>query len=151
MDRKHAGFWIRFLANLSDGILLYIGVYLLAAIFSLGMSDANTLTTIVDALYFILLPIVWYGYTLGKKGCQICIFRMDGKKVGIRTMLLRYVVGFVIIYGFTFGIALIVSIFMVIFREDKRAIHDFVAGTYVAYDNKWESVSDRWSLDAKEA
>lgn len=39
-----------------------------------------------------------------------------------------------VIYGFTFGIALIVSIFMVALREDKRALHDFIAGTEVIYD-----------------
>jgi uncharacterized RDD family membrane protein YckC len=36
-----------------------------------------------------------------------------------------------LVYGITFGIALIVSIFMVAFRHDKRAIHDMIAGTYV--------------------
>ena len=49
------------------------------------------------------------------------------------TMLLRVLVGGSCI-RLTLGIALIVSAFMVGIREDKRAIHDFIAGTYVTYD-----------------
>ena len=47
-------------------------------------------------------------------------------------MILRVLVG-ALIYGVTFGIGVIVSAFMVGMREDKRSIHDFVAGTYVTY------------------
>ena len=36
--------------------------------------------------------------------------------------------------GITFGIAAIVSGFMVGIRQDKRAIHDLIAGTYVTYE-----------------
>ena len=32
------------------------------------------------------------------------------------------------------GIGYIVSAFMVGFREDRRSIHDFIAGTEVVYD-----------------
>ncbi|WP_116372675.1 hypothetical protein [Priestia megaterium] len=35
--------------------------------------------------------------------------------------------------GLTLGIALIVSVFMVVFRKDKRSLHDMMAGTYVTY------------------
>lgn len=40
-----------------------------------------------------------------------------------------------IIYWITFGIGTIVSLFMVLLREDKRAIHDLIAGTYVKSDD----------------
>jgi uncharacterized RDD family membrane protein YckC len=39
-----------------------------------------------------------------------------------------------IVYGITLGIAVIVSAFMIGLRKDKRAIHDFIAGTYVTYE-----------------
>lgn len=48
-------------------------------------------------------------------------------------MLLRMIVA-AIIYGVTLGIAAIVSAFMVGIREDKRSIHDLIAGTYVTYE-----------------
>ncbi|XID94897.1 hypothetical protein ACF3MZ_10435 [Paenibacillaceae bacterium WGS1546] len=48
-------------------------------------------------------------------------------------MLLRNVVaGFV--YALTLGVGLIISAFMVGLSEDKRAIHDYIAGTKVVYD-----------------
>lgn len=48
-------------------------------------------------------------------------------------MLLRDVVSG-LVYAFTFGIALIVSICMVCMREDKRSLHDLIAGTEVIHD-----------------
>lgn len=40
-----------------------------------------------------------------------------------------------IVYGLTFGIGVLISAFMVGLREDKRAIHDFIAGTEVVYND----------------
>ncbi len=54
-------------------------------------------------------------------------------------MILRVLLGG-LIYGVTFGIGVIVSAFMVGMREDKRSIHDFVAGTYVTYRSPDESI-----------
>ena len=52
-------------------------------------------------------------------------------------MLLRVLVAG-IVYGLTLGIALIVSVFMVVFRKDKRSLHDMMAGTYVTYSKPGE-------------
>ncbi len=59
---------------------------------------------------------------------------MDEEKLTLRNTLLREVVGKLLVVYLTVGISIIVSILMVILREDKRAIHDFIAGTYVSYD-----------------
>ncbi|MET3684123.1 putative RDD family membrane protein YckC [Alkalibacillus flavidus] len=88
-------------------------------------------------LYFIIVPAVWMGYTLGKKAMDIRIARVDGEKVTIKTMLLRQVLAN-FIYLLTLGIGIIVSAFMVGIREDKRAMHDFIAGTYVTYESPYE-------------
>lgn len=78
----------------------------------------------------LIVPILWFGYTVGKRIMGIRIVRVDGKKLGIGTMLLRYLVA-ALVYAITFGIGFIVSAFMVGMRKDHRAIHDFIAGTYV--------------------
>lgn len=66
----------------------------------------------------------------------IRIFRVDGEKLGIGTMLLReFVAG--IVYIVTLGLGMIVSAFMVGLRKDHRAIHDFIAGTYVTSNKPW--------------
>ncbi|MBU8690673.1 hypothetical protein KM918_25600 [Priestia megaterium] len=36
-----------------------------------------------------------------------------------------------LMYGLTTGIVTIISFFMVVFRQDKRSLHDSMAATYV--------------------
>lgn len=85
-------------------------------------------------MYYLLLPIFWYGYTVGKKALGIRIARVDGEKLGFGTMFMREVVAN-LVYVLTFGIGIIISAFMVGIRNDKRSIHDLIAGTYVTYDD----------------
>ncbi|MCM3628011.1 RDD family protein [Paenibacillus glycanilyticus] len=133
MDTHYrAGFWRRFGAAILDGLIIGIPLAIISLIL-FGKGD-SLFTNIVSFLYSLLIPIVWNGYTIGKKICGIRIKRVDGMPIGIGTMLLRQLVGG-LIYGFSFGIALIVSAFMVGLREDKRAIHDFIAGTFVEHDD----------------
>jgi uncharacterized RDD family membrane protein YckC len=83
-------------------------------------------------LYLTITPVFWGGCVIGKRICKIKIKRYeDYENVTFRNMFMREMVGYFIIGVVTFGISIIVSIFMVMFREDKRAIHDFIGGTYV--------------------
>jgi Predicted membrane protein/domain len=133
MDTHYrAGFWRRLGAAILDGLIIGIPLAIISFII-FGKGD-SAFTNIVSFLYSLLIPIAWNGYTIGKKICGIRIKRLDGMPISIGTMLLRQLVGG-LIYGFTFGIALIVSAFMVGLREDKRAIHDFIAGTIVVHDD----------------
>ncbi|WP_088547357.1 RDD family protein [Paenibacillus aquistagni] len=127
-----AGFWIRLGAAILDGIIIGIPVSLFTAIM---FSDyyVKFMNNLLMGLYGLLVPVIWAGYTIGKKICNIRIQKLDGTEPTIGTMLLRNVVAGVI-YGVTFGIGLIVSAFMVGLREDKRAVHDFIAGTEVVHD-----------------
>lgn len=129
---RPAGFWIRLGALVLDYLITSVP---LAIIFMLATGkDPNdsTMISIILTLYSLLLPVYWNGYVIGKKICGIRIVKKDGTQVGFLTMILRVLVG-ALIYGVTFGIGVIVSAFMVGMREDKRSIHDFVAGTYVTY------------------
>ncbi|MBT2648662.1 RDD family protein [Bacillus sp. ISL-34] len=123
------GFWKRLLAGFLDGIIVSLP---LAIIFGLitGDWENENFSTFFNFLYMLIVPILWYGYTVGKRMMGIRIVRMDGKKLGIGTMLLRYIVA-ALVYAITLGIGFIVSAFMVGIRKDHRAIHDFIAGTYV--------------------
>ncbi|MDQ0252649.1 putative RDD family membrane protein YckC [Evansella vedderi] len=131
--QNSAGFWVRLGAAILDGIFisLVLGVISLI-VYGQIFVDASPLD-LLALLYYLILPVVWYGYTLGKRALGIRIARIDGEKVTIGTMLLRDIVGG-LVYAVTLGIGLIVSAFMVGLREDNRAIHDFIAGTYVTYD-----------------
>ncbi|QOS79348.1 RDD family protein [Paenibacillus sp. JNUCC31] len=80
------------------------------------------------------MPVFWYGRTIGKRICGIRIRKYDTHEPpGIGAMLMRVVVAG-IVYAITLGIGFIVSVIMVAVREDKRAIHDFIAGTEVVWD-----------------
>ncbi|NIK12108.1 RDD family protein [Alkalibacillus almallahensis] len=129
-----AGFWIRLVANIVDNIAVSAVLALLSiAIYGEFVLDETSPLDLISMLYFLILPVVWYGYTLGKRAMGVRIARLDGEKVTIGTMLLRQIVA-AIVYALTLGVALIVSAIMVGVREDKRSMHDFMAGTYVTYE-----------------
>ncbi|MFE3892553.1 RDD family protein [Priestia sp. YIM B13446] len=129
---KPAGFWIRLLGNLLDGIIVSIPLGLIGFLITGDFDREDPITSLIGFIYAVAVPILWYGYTIGKRIVGVRIVKINGKKLGIGAMLLRVLVAG-IVYGLTLGIALIVSVFMVVFRKDKRSLHDMIAGTYVTY------------------
>lgn len=132
MVSNPAGFWRRFGAGLLDGIIISVPLSFIFALF-LSEPATNSVVSIVELLYAIILPVVWSGYTIGKRILGVRIVKVNGDSVGFGTMFIRTIVA-AIVYAITLGIGLIVSAFMVGMRKDKRAIHDFIAGTYVTLD-----------------
>ncbi|RXT14938.1 RDD family protein [Ammoniphilus sp. CFH 90114] len=129
MSEKRGGFWRRLAAGLVDGIL--IGLFCYGITVGMDQGTANATETVVNLLYATLLPLVWGGYTFGKRLLYIRIARTDFLPLSLGTMLLREVFGKMILSLITFGITVIISAFMILLREDRRAIHDLIAGTYV--------------------
>lgn len=128
-----AGFWIRLGATLLDGIIVGIPLGIISWIIMGGGDGKEYFTNIISFLYSLLLPVIWNGHTIGKRICGIRISKTDGTSPGLGTMIMRNVVAS-IVYGLTLGIGVIVSGIMVAVREDKRSLHDFIAGTEVVYD-----------------
>lgn len=136
---RPAGFWIRLGAVVLDYLITSVP---LAIIFMLATGkdpNESTMISIILTLYAILLPVYWNGYVIGKRSAVSASSKKTALRVGFLTMILRVLVGG-LIYGVTFGIGVIVSAFMVGMREDRRSIHDFVAGTYVTYALPDESI-----------
>lgn len=132
MVSNPAGFWRRFGAGLIDGLIISLPCTFIFGLF-LSETSLNSAVSIIELLYAIILPVIWSGYTIGKKLLGIRIMKVNGEPVSFGTMLIRTIIaGF--IYAITLGIGLIVSAFMVGMRSDKRAIHDFLAGTYVTHN-----------------
>jgi uncharacterized RDD family membrane protein YckC len=131
---KAAGFWIRLGSIIIDGLLL-IPLYIICMF--LGVSDIATeiFVNSINFLYYLIIPVIWSGFTVGKRVVGIKIVRTDGKKVGIGTTLKRYILAS-LVYIVTLGIAFIISAFMIGLRKDKRSIHDLIAGTQVIYTSK---------------
>ncbi|MBM6384889.1 MULTISPECIES: RDD family protein [Paenibacillus] len=129
-----AGFWIRLGASIFDGIIIGLPLMVIAGLITGNFDSDEPIAQILSALYSILLPAFWNGRTIGKCICGIRIRKYDTQEPpGIRTMLMRVIVAG-LVYGITFGIGFIVSVIMVAVREDKRALHDFIAGTEVVWD-----------------
>jgi uncharacterized RDD family membrane protein YckC len=129
---RPAGFWVRLGAAILDGLIIGVPLAIISYLIT-GNAEDNAFTSSVNLLYSVLVPVVWSGYTVGKKIVGVRIAKVNGKKLGFGTMILRTFVGG-LVYVLTIGLAAIVSAFMVGMREDKRAIHDFIAGTYVTYE-----------------
>ncbi|MCM3003343.1 RDD family protein [Priestia koreensis] len=134
-----AGFWIRLGAALLDGLVIGIPLSILSFVITgdIDNSSGDGWINLLSALYGIFLPVYWRGYVVGKKVCGIRIVKIDGEDVRIGTMVIRVLCG-AFIYAITLGIAAIVSGIMVGIREDKRSIHDLIAGTYVTYNRPGE-------------
>ncbi|MDQ0720035.1 putative RDD family membrane protein YckC [Paenibacillus sp. W4I10] len=129
-----AGFWIRLGASVLDSLIISIPLVIIAGVLTGNFDADEPIAKLLSALYSILVPVYWYGRTIGKRIYGIRIRQYDTHeppKIG--TMLMRVVVAG-LVYVLTLGIGVIVSAFMVGMREDRRAIHDFVAGTEVVWD-----------------
>ncbi|WP_430090836.1 RDD family protein [Peribacillus butanolivorans] len=61
----------------------------------------------IDFLYYLIIPVVWAGFTVGKRAVNIQIVRINGKKIGFGTTLKRYILAG-LVYGVTLGIGLLV-------------------------------------------
>jgi len=136
----YAGFWIRFAAKSLDGIVLWI-VNMLPNFFLAGMIgfraqkfDPTHLFAYFGTLSLFQLAFsvayetlfVWkYGGTPGKLVLGLKIVRPDGTALSLPLALGRYAANFVT--GFTMGIGHV----MAAFDDEKRALHDRLAGTRV--------------------
>lgn len=128
-----AGFWVRFGALIIDSIFIGILIAIVSYMITGGTND-ESVKSILRFLYSLLLPIFWGGYTVGKRLCGIKIRKVDDQTPpGLGTMFLRNVFAG-LIYTLTLGIGVIISAFMVGMRLDRRAIHDFIAGTEVVHN-----------------
>ena len=116
---KYATFIDRLLACLIDGLILGIGGGMIWGYNNSGWSS------LVGALYSVLLWVNWNGQTFGKKIIKVKVVRMDGKVLTYRDAIIRYVCYFIS------AIPLGLGFFWVIWDEKKQGWHDKLAKTLV--------------------
>jgi uncharacterized RDD family membrane protein YckC len=133
---RYAGFWIRAVAGLIDGVflaLLFVLTQLISGEFTVDAglvppSDVVLFSAIALGYWAILWSSKMQG-TLGQRICQI-------KVVNAVT---RERISFLRALGRAFALVLASAIFfigvlMVAFTERKRGLHDMIADTYVVKD-----------------
>ena len=132
---RPAGFWIRFVAVLIDGVVLLVaqgilfgaGWILTSGTTSGGMAlkgAVNLFGTLIGAAYGIGFHWLW-GQTIGKMALQIKVVSMDGGPLSFGQAAGRYFATFLS------ALILCIGFIMAGIRSDKRALHDLLAGTRV--------------------
>ncbi len=135
----YAGFWIRFLASLLDGLLLQ-GVTLLVfnpmrramGIVPEELSIVDLIELVVYFLYYIVLTW-WSGQTLGKliTGIRVISANQPRGKLTLGQVLLREVIGKLLS-----AILLGLGYLWVAWNGKKQGWHDLMARTYVIRDRR---------------
>jgi uncharacterized RDD family membrane protein YckC len=146
----YAGFWLRFVALIIDGLLLYFVSMILflpfAASTGMGMRGMMTgrppdpqaifpmihallrlalLRTVLHWLYYSLLESsAWQG-TLGKKALGLEVTDLDGNRISFGRATGRFFAKIIS------TIILFIGYIMAGFTEKKQALHDILAGTLV--------------------
>jgi uncharacterized RDD family membrane protein YckC len=132
---RPAGFWIRFVAVLIDGVVLLVaqgilfsaGWILSSGTMGGGMAvkgAVNLFGTLIGGAYGIVFHWLW-GQTLGKMALQIKVVSMDGGPLSFGQATGRYFATFLS------ALILCIGFIMAGIRSDKRALHDLLAGTRV--------------------
>jgi len=154
-----AGFWIRVLITLIDGVILSGPLYLLK-LWSADLVDSlqSELPVMIPWLlviaYFVLL-VPRFGGTPGRLIMRTRIVNAQGKYPTLAQALLRF--GFHIInivfavllamgrgtdlvsvLNFLMGWVILIDGLFVAFSVRNRAVHDMMAGTYVVYQSGLE-------------
>jgi len=135
----------RLLAVLIDAFVTFLFFILMA--FLTGISTSEFLNDTFNVKFFlismlsilifnVIIPIfVWKGQTLGKRWIKIAVVKDSDEEVDLVTMLLRAV--FLFFGQITLPvISIIINIIafidpLLIFRENKKTIHDMIAKTKV--------------------
>jgi uncharacterized RDD family membrane protein YckC len=147
----YAGFWLRFVALIIDGIILLFARRLLFLPFGLqtGMSMAGifrrrqpqdfsqlvpmiglafrifVITAVMTWLYSSLMESSTWQATLGKKALGLTVTDLEGRRISFGRATGRYFAKYV--SKITLGIGYI----MAGFTAKKQALHDMIAGTLV--------------------
>jgi uncharacterized RDD family membrane protein YckC len=136
---QYAGFWIRFVAYLIDGVLIYIIMFLLMAIFGVGMfTDPASMDYGALGMIYVISIAISVGYfagmessskqaTLGKMAVGIKVGNENGEKISFLNAVGR------LFSKIISGIILYIGFMMAGWDAKKQALHDKIAGTYVFY------------------
>ena len=151
--RRYAGFWIRFVAVVIDGIILgVVGMIItlplrlimgVGSITAVQSNDPNAVLAMLPALMAgvglsVLVQVAigiayegWFvsnkGGTIGKLALGLQIIKVDGSRLSFGQAVGRY-------FGrMLSGVILYIGFIMAGFDPEKRALHDRICNTLVIY------------------
>lgn len=124
-NENYAGFWIRFVAYIIDGLILFIPAIICFAIAGSNEFIGYLLMWIVGFAYFVYLESSWRMATFGKQAMGLVVTNMDGSQLSIQTASIRYVAKIIS------AVILYIGFIMIGFTEKKQGLHDMIANTLV--------------------
>ncbi len=138
---KYAGFWIRFLAAIIDGIILdliFIVIFGITGLFTgsttstanieahmATMEISYTFASIISWLYYALLQSSSWQATVGKRVLGLKVTDLQGNRISFGRATIRY------FSKILSALILMIGFIMAGFTEKKQALHDKIAGTVV--------------------
>lgn len=137
--RVYAGFWIRFLAFFIDAIALWIVNFAITSITGtrFAMSNPRDLSFVLStmglsfaisaalSLAYHSFFLVHFGATPGKMALKLKVITPDGGGISWGRAIGRYFAQFLS------GLTMMIGYIMAGFDSEKRALHDYIAGTRV--------------------
>ncbi|MBO9130383.1 RDD family protein [Bacillus sp. 165] len=89
-----------------------------------------TIVIILMAVYFVIVPLLWNGFTAGKFLLRTRVTKSNGENAGIKELIIRF---FVLLLPnvILLGIPAIVNVYVIATRKDKKGYHDLLANTVV--------------------
>jgi len=134
-EMRYGGFWIRFMAQFVDGIILAVGGAILSFVLGLVLvfpgiagllvKGSIQLVIMILGIAYITYFIGHFGATLGKMACGLKVVRADGGKVDYSRAFGRYWAT-----GLS-SLTLSIGYLMAAFDDQKRALHDRICDTRV--------------------
>lgn len=135
---RYAGFWVRLLAMLIDGLIITIGCAILQTVLGIEMvtftdqygnngPHFNAVGSLLALIYYVATTGSSLQGTLGKKLLGIKVVRSDMSKITYLRTTGRW---FAYLLS---GIPLMVGYFMAGFMKEKQALHDLACDTRVIY------------------
>ena len=144
---KYAGFWIRFVAYLLDGIILSViigPIFIMffapvagfasfaddpeaIAVFAAGLSGFIFIELVVYVFYFAGMESSKYQATLGKMAVGVMVIDENGNRISFGRAVGRFlskIISAMILY---------IGFIMAGFDSRKQALHDKIASTLVVY------------------
>ena len=134
---KYAGFWIRFVAFMLDGLILIIPVAIIkiiAGVIFVASGFAGSAQIISSIIYIAIswsyfASMTYYkGATLGKMIVGLQVKSESGERLSSGRVVLRETIGKIIS-----GIIIYIGFIMAGFTTKKQALHDKIAKTVVVY------------------
>jgi len=85
------------------------------------------------SLFYFIGYWIWRGQTPGQMLTRVKIVRKDGQKIALINVILRYLIGYSIVYiALSLLIVPAIGLFIAAaLNNKKRGLHDLIAGTYV--------------------